>query len=259
MMHCPDSRGLSLGWFCLLVGLAHLQAAAASPATRYERLFRESQAAFESQPTNAEAAWKYARACYDWSEFATNKDQRIELANMGIAAGRRAVSLQPKAAPGHYYLGINLGTLADATRGLAGLKLVSEMESRFQKAGELEPEFDYAGPDRCLGLLYRDAPGWPVSVGSRAKARQHLERARQLSGDYPENMLNLLETWLKWGEKSKVLAQVPAVDQTLAEARKKFTGEAWASSWAGWDRTWRRIRTKAGAAAQSTFQHKGDS
>jgi hypothetical protein len=47
---------------------------------------------------------------------------------------------------------------------------------------------------RNLGLLYRDAPGWPFSIGSKRKAREWLERAAALAPDYPENQLNLAES-----------------------------------------------------------------
>jgi hypothetical protein len=244
--------GLWLGWAGLLVCLTGLQAAEASYTARYEKIFLESQETSRKQPTNAEAAWKYARACYDRADLATNDTQRAGFARLGIEAAHTSVRLQPGQPAAHYYLGINLGMLADATRTLGGLKLVSEMEQCFKKAGDLDPQFDHGGPDRCLGLLYRDAPGWPISLGSRSKARQHLERARQLAGDYPENQLNLLQSWLKWGEKAKVQAELASVEAVLKAARQKFTGEEWRLSWRDWDRTWRGIKAKAAEANRSS-------
>ena len=233
-----------------------LPAANTTLAGRYERIFLESQTAFQRQPTNAEAAWQYARACYDCVDFATNNAQRADLAWLGIAAARASINLRSNLAPAHYYLGINLGCLAEATRTLGGLKLVSEMERSFKKAGELEAGFDFAGPDRCLGLLYRDAPGWPISVGGRAKARQHLERARELAQDYPENQLNLLEAWIKWGEKKQVVAELKKVEDVIAAARKKLTGEAWALSWSDWERRWRGIQSKVADSLHTTTSPK---
>jgi hypothetical protein len=232
----------AVGWLAVA---ASLPGAPAAFAPLYEKAFREAEEAYERAPTNAQAAWIFARACYDLSEVATNKTRRAEIAHQGIAAARAATTLEPNLAPAHYYLGMSLGVLADVTRGLSGLKLVSEMEASFNKARDLDPAFDYAGPDRCLGLLYRDAPGWPISVGSRPKARQYLEQACQRAGNFPENQLNLLVAWLKWGEKDKVLAARQATETMLAEARRQFTGEAWALSWYQWDRTWRDITNKA--------------
>jgi hypothetical protein len=252
-----DKAGCWLGPLGLLSYIAGLAAADPAFAPRYEALFRQAQAAYQAQPTNAEAAWKYARACYDRSEFATNETQRAALGKLGIAAARSAIALRPQTAPAYYYLGITLGVLADATRTLGGLKLVSEMEQSFKKARELDAAFDFAGPDRCLGLLYRDAPGWPISLGSRSKAGQHLEQARQRAGDYPENQLNLLVAWLKWGEQARVAAELDSVEKLLAQARTKLNGEEWALSWSDWNRVWGEIKTKLAGANRSAFQHKG--
>jgi hypothetical protein len=226
----------------LLALVTHVLTARADLADRYRRLFQEAQQAWDSQPTNAEAAWKYSRACFDRYDFASNDTQRAEFARLGIAAARSAATLRPDLAACHYYLGLNLGRLADATRNLGGLRLVSEMEQAFKRAAQIDALFDYAGPDRCLGLLYRDAPGWPISVGSRSKARLHLERARELAGNYPENQLNALEAWLKWGEKARAAAEIQKVEKILAEARTSLTGEDWVSSWSDWDRVWNRIK-----------------
>ncbi len=76
--------------------------------------------------------------------------------------------------------------------------MVREMEREFKTADDLDEHFDYAGPERCLGLLYRDAPGWPISIGSRHKAREWLEQAVKLAPDYPENQLNLVESYWQW-------------------------------------------------------------
>ena len=100
-------------------------------------------------------------------------------------------------APAHYYLGMNLGQLA-RTRGLSALRLVNQMQREFTRARDLDEHFDWAGPDRNLGLLYRDAPAF-ASIGSRSKAREHLMRAVELAPRYPENRLNLVETYLQLG------------------------------------------------------------
>jgi hypothetical protein len=116
------------------------------------------------------------------------------------------------------------------------------MERSFHTALALDPHHSHAGADRCLGLLYRDAPGWPISVGSRSKARHHLERACQLAPEYPENQLNLLEAYEKWGEKSRVRESMPRVREVLEQGRLKFAGDDWTVSWEDWDRRWKAIQ-----------------
>jgi hypothetical protein len=254
--------GLSISLFALAaaasLAAATTTAGAANPyAQRYERILQDAQALSQREPTNAVAAWQLARAYFDCAEFGTNDAQRAQIARQGILAAREAVRLGPSLPGSHYYLGLNLGRLADATRSLGGLKLVSEMESEFKKTRELEAVFDYAGADRTLGLLYRDAPGWPISVGSRAKARQHLEQARELAKDYPENQLNLLESWLKWDEQKKAAAELKKAGEVIAAARQKLTGEAWATSWLDWDQRWQNIQKKVTPPEPVRLQFRG--
>src|ERR1700677_1458534 len=60
-------------------------------------------------PTNAELL---ACACYDAADLATNDDERADLAGQGIAACRQSIFLNPRYAPTHYYLPMDLGQLA---------------------------------------------------------------------------------------------------------------------------------------------------
>jgi len=213
--------------------------ALANPATnnifaaRAAAEFQRAQIQLQSDTNSPTAAWHFARACYDLADFATNDTERATLAIQGIAASRQLLARRPESAPGHYYLGMNLGQLA-RTEILGALKIVKEMEREFKRADELDEHFDYAGPARCLGLLYRDAPGWPTSIGSRRKAREWLERAAKLAPDYPENHLNLIESRFKWNERNDAESELKALDALWPKAQTNFVGQAWEQSWADW-------------------------
>ncbi len=211
-------------------------------SNRVHRLYLESRHRWREQTNNAEAAWRFARACFDRADFATNDLQRAAIAEEGIAASRQTIKLQPNSAAGHYYLGLNLGQLAQ-TKLLGAIKLIEQMEAAWKRTIELDEKFDYAGPRRSLGLLYLDAPGW--SIGSKTKARQHLRKAVELFPDYPDNRLCLLEAELKWGETKTVKAQIDAVEQVLKAARTRLTGEEWEREWQDWNERWQKIKTKA--------------
>ena len=234
--------GLGGGLPCLLGGTS--PPADETPAARTRRAYREAQAAFLKSPDSLETGWGLGRACFDWAEFAQDPRQRAEIAQEGIAACRGALVKKWSLAPAHFYLGLNLGQLA-RTKSLGALKLVREMEDEFKAALELDPKFDHAGPDRTLGLLYKDAPGWPTSIGGRTKARQHLLKAVELSPSFPENRLCLLEAYLEWGERKSAQAGLAASEAVLAAARSSLTGPAWEGAWSDWDRRWTVIKTKA--------------
>jgi hypothetical protein len=128
---------------------------------------------------------------------------------------------------------MNLAQLAH-TELIGALKLVKEMEREFKTTGSLDKNFDCAGPERNLGLLYRETPGWPASIGSKRKARNFLEQAVKLAPDYPENILNLAESYLKWSEPDHAKKELNALDSIWSKAQTDFDGEAWEQSWADW-------------------------
>ncbi|MGH7970857.1 MAG: tetratricopeptide repeat protein, partial [Limisphaerales bacterium] len=102
---------------------------------------------------------------------------------------------------------------------------------------------DYAGPDRSLGLLYRDAPSF-ISIGNRSKAREHLRRAVALAPEYPENHLDLIESYLKWEDRTRARKELAALEETLPKAREKFKGPEWAPSWTDWETRLRAVKEK---------------
>jgi hypothetical protein len=221
-------------------------------AARAEKAFRLAQIQFASG-TNHSAAWQFARASFDFAGFATNDTQRAAIANQGIAACRELLARETNSTPGHYYLAMNEGQLAQAEApSLAAYRLVRQMEHEFKTAADLDPSFDYAGPARCLGLLYRDAPGWPFSIGSRRKAREWLEQAAKLAPAYPENHLNLAESFLQWRETDNAKSELTRLDALWPDAQKNLTGEAWEPSWDDWSKRRAAARKKLEDLSTST-------
>jgi tetratricopeptide (TPR) repeat protein len=211
---------------------------------RAQEVLFTAQKAYEAQPTNSVMAWQFARAAFDRAEFATNDTERAGLAVQGIGTCRKAIAADPKSAPAHYYLGMNLGQLA-RTKLLGALPLVDEMESSFKTARQLDEQFDYAGPDRNLGQLYFQAPGWPASVGSQSKARKHLERAVELDPGYPENRLNLAFGHLKWRDKKPLQRELESIEKLWPVAKTNFTGAEWDAAWLDWQQRYDQLREKA--------------
>jgi tetratricopeptide (TPR) repeat protein len=194
-------------------------------------------------------SWHLARACFDVGENATNSSERAEIAEKGITICRDLIARDPNLAPAHHYLGMNLGQLA-RTRGLGALKLVSEMETEFKRAAALDPKFDNAGPDRNLGLLYREAPH-VASIGSRAKSRQHLQKAADLAPDFPENRLNLIESFLRWSDRNGARRELKALEELWPRALTNLTGETWECSWTDWKKRFQQVKKKVEEAPKA--------
>jgi hypothetical protein len=220
-------------------------------AARAAAEFQRTQKIFQADANNPTSAWLFARACFDFADFSTNESRRAEVAKLGIAACQQSLVREPKSAPLHYYLAMNYGQLAQAEApSLAAYKLVKEIEREFKAAADLDEHFDFAGPVRCLGLLYRDAPGWPISIGSKHKAREFLEHAAALAPDFPENQIDLAESFLKWHQRDEAEKSLRKLAVVWPVAQTNLIGAAWEQNWSDWQV--RRAEVKA--EFQKTFK-----
>ncbi len=235
--------------FATWIGAAHRGFASDSnPADQDEfrahaqQILAAAQKHYETEPTNSVAAWQFGRASFELVDVLTDPKEMEKIINEGIAACRQSVALDPNSAAGHYYLAITVGKLADLKRNLAAYSMVKEVEREFQKAWELDERFFYAGPDRCLGELYLKAPGWPLSLGSRSKARKHLERAAELAPDFPENRLLLAEAYWKWRDKKLLARELEALEKLWPAGRTNLADADWAADWRDWQPRFDKLR-----------------
>jgi tetratricopeptide (TPR) repeat protein len=238
--------GAILGLCLVLLSRSWAPAAdqpAPSPYARARTAYTIAKQDWQKNASSPDAAWQFAQACFDLAEL--DEEGRARIAQEAIDACRKSLITNTNAG-NYYYLGLNLGQLA-RTKKLGALKLVDEMEVALKKAIETDPKFDYAGADRSLGMLYRDAPGWPASIGSRSKAKQHLAKAVQLAPQYPGNHISLIESFIAWGDLNAARTAVSQAEPHLRQARLELTGDRWKESWRDWDHSWERIRRRTGA------------
>lgn len=214
--------------------------------------FVSRRADWQSSRTNVAAAILFGRAAYELAILSGSYSERAEVAGQGIAACRAAAVQAPKEVGANYYLAMNLGELA-RTKLLGGLKLVKEMEALFLRARHLDEKCDFAGPDRCLGMLYFQAPGWPTSIGSRAKARDHLRRAIELRPDYPNNLIAYAEVLNRSRDRTLLAETLKALDDLWPKAKKDITRDVSDYDWATWEES--RSTLKARLARLSRGGH----
>jgi tetratricopeptide (TPR) repeat protein len=217
--------------------------AAQTPHAQARTAYTTAKQVWQKNPTDPDAAWQFGRACFDLAEV--DEQNRARIAQEAIDACGKSLATQTNAG-NYYYLGLNLGQLA-RTKKLGALSLVDQMETALQKAIQLDPKFDYAGPHRTLGLLYRDAPGWPMSIGSRSKAQQHLLKAVQLGPEYPDNHISLIESFIEWSDLKAARNAVARAESPMRQARLALTGDRWKETWRDWDHRWERIRRRTDA------------
>ena len=227
----------------LLLALLTTTAAATAPQgskayqaarERAERAWSSAREALAKAPNPGPAQLaQVGRTCFELAEFAVDREERERLAEEGIAACRKLMEQAPGQAAGPYWLAMNKGQLA-RTRLLGALRLVAEMERLFHQAEKLDPTLDYHGPDRCLGLLYLQAPRWPASVGNRTKAREHLLSAVNGSPQFPENWVCALEGFDQGGDLAEFSKLLKNYRSREPELRKAFPAPEWAWYWEHW-------------------------
>jgi hypothetical protein len=227
----------------LLCAATRAEDSGGSAYTRALAEYTSAKAKYESDKGNAETAWKFARACSDLADNAKDDDQKEAISTEGIEAARFVTQSSPANAAGYFFLALNIGELAQ-TKTFGALSLVKQMERALIKAIELDPTIEHGGPDRSLGMLYRDAPGRPFSVGNKSKARQHLEHAVTIASDYPDNLLSLMEGQLKWGDSDALRATMAQYEKTADAARKKYSGTEFEQAWRDWDQRWAAIQKR---------------
>jgi tetratricopeptide (TPR) repeat protein len=206
-----------------------------------QQAWQEARRQHRQNPADNQLAWEFARACFEWADHANEDSQRERIAEQGIHACRAALERDAGLAPAHYYLALNLGQVA-RTKTVGALRIVSDMERALHRVIALDETFDHAGAHRSLGILYAEAPGWPVSVGSRSRSKEHFQRAVHLSPDYPGNRMAWLEAAVKWKDNETIQTHYPALKKLLPRAREEFSGRRWAPSWAEWDERWKLLR-----------------
>ncbi len=246
--HFPVMREIVRRWcaraavaFALLPLSLALWAAPEPPLPSIGERLAEARRQRTADPTNVAPCVDVARLAFAATTQATQTAEKAALAEEGIAVARAGLVLQPKSAALEYYLGLNLGQLA-STRGLSALKLVREMEAHLLAARKLDPLVADAGPDRSLGYLYRQAPGWPLSIGSHDKARQHFGQAWQLAPDRPEHLVALAEACLQQKQRTEARRLLEGADALWERARSRYSGPDWDGDWADWNARLRQLR-----------------
>jgi tetratricopeptide (TPR) repeat protein len=242
------ARCVHLVCLCAFLFEGGVTAAYGEGRVKAEQAYSEKETHFREQPKDLVPVWQFGRACFDLAECATNSTERAQVAEKGISACRQALAISSNSAAAHYYLGLNLGQLA-RTKSVGALKLVNQMEREMIMAIGLDSAFDFAGPDRTLGLLYRDAPTF-ISIGSRSKAKQHLQRAVELAPEYPENRLDLVESYQQWGDRSDAKRELAALEAVWPKARAQLSGPEWTESWSDWQARLEECKKKVEEASK---------
>lgn len=162
----------------------------------------------EKNPKDFESAWKLARARY-WLGTHASEAERKTFLEGGIAAGRSAVTVEPKKPEGHFWIAANMGALAESFGMRQGLKYRGDIKSELEQVLAIDPAFQQGSADRALGRWYYKVPG--LFGGSNKKSEEHLRKSLTYNANSTASHFFLAETLLDMGRKPDARAELQKV------------------------------------------------
>jgi tetratricopeptide (TPR) repeat protein len=154
-----------------------------------------------SSPTlsKSEKAAEVGRLTYWRSKYSVDKEdneKRLGLALEQLDAVKANESTEPLAVIA--WVAVK-GELASYRSKIVALSYLKPLERAAIRLKELAPQIHGGAPDRILGRLYHLAPSF-ISIGSRDKARKHLNLAYDAFPNQPENAIFLADFLFARGE-----------------------------------------------------------
>jgi tetratricopeptide (TPR) repeat protein len=156
------------------------------------------RSAVSRDPNDYEAWWRIAEYDSFLARRGPRKQQKATL-QQGIAAGKRAESLQAGRPEGHFWTGADEGLLAEDSNVITGLRLISPVRSEMQTVMKIDPDYQQYGAERILGRLYYEAPFF--RGGDKELSVRLLEDCLKRYPDNSLTMLYLADCYLSVGRR----------------------------------------------------------
>jgi Tetratricopeptide repeat len=193
------------------------------------------RAEVHKNPQDYEAWWRLSKSlCYLGRH--TSEQEEIKLLDEGIEAGKRAVTLEPRRAEGHFWLGANYGIEAEERGPLRGLLLLGAIREQMELVAKLDPDYEQAAGLRTLARIDYRAPFF-----KGGDKRRSIERLEECLKRYPLDslaMLYLADSLLAVGRRDEAREELqtilslcpdpqygPELQENQEDARSKLAGE----------------------------------
>ncbi len=125
-----------------------------------QKSFDMAEAALKAGGDEFEARWRMARGAFWVAERSSDKKVKETMGWRGYEEGLKASKLQPGRVEGYYFGVISLGqySIAIGVLKAIGKGVKGKFESMGNKAVAVNPAYDFGGPDRAMGVYWRDLP-----------------------------------------------------------------------------------------------------
>ena len=155
-----------------------------------------------------DASWKLARADYWLGGHVPQSESRATYEE-GIAAGRRAIALQPNRPEGHFWVAANMGAMAESFGVRQGIKYRKPVKEELEAVLRIDPTFMQGSADRALGRWYFKVPG--LFGGSDKESEAHLRASLKYHPTSTASHFFLAELFLDNGRKTEARTELQAV------------------------------------------------
>ncbi|MCI0665162.1 MAG: TRAP transporter TatT component family protein [Acidobacteria bacterium] len=144
--------------------------------------------------SNYQFLWRASRACYFVGDHIA-ETEKSRLFERGIETGRLAISLEPDAVEGHFWLAANYGGLAEQKGPFKALQLIKNIRAGMETVLRLNELYENGGAYLALGEMDRRLPG--IIGGNLDRAISRLEKGLSVAPNNLEIKLSLAEAYLE--------------------------------------------------------------
>ncbi len=167
-----------------------------------ENVKAKAQNLQQEYPHRSRANWEAAKAYSNYNYFANlEEDETINVLEKGKEYAERAIEEDPENARAHFWLGSIIGELGQEQGIMGSLASVDPMQEALEKAIELDP--DFAPAYDVLARLYRQAPGWPLSIGDDEEALKYSKKSVEVAPNNSTYLWRLYEIYRELDREEK--------------------------------------------------------
>ena len=183
-------------------------------ATRYDedpkaldRLYEELTRAAKAEP-RLDVLVALARIAFVWGDVrATSAEQKLEAYDRGRQTARRAIELDRKSAPAHFWYATNTARWGQVKGIVRSLFLLPEVQRGIDTVLQLDPTFPAAYA--LAGNVYYEVPG--LLGGDLVKAEAMFRKGLELDPHFTAMRVGLAKTLIRRGRLEEARQELERV------------------------------------------------
>jgi tetratricopeptide (TPR) repeat protein len=172
--------------------------------------------------------WRASRACYFVGDQVA-RAEKLRFFERGIETGQLAISLEPDAVEGHFWLAANYGGLAEQKGPFKAIKLIKKIRAGMETVLRLDELYENGAAYLALGEMDKQLPG--IIGGNLDRAISRLEKGLSIAPNNLEIKFSLAEAYLERKRKEdarRLLQEIvkSPIDPTRSKSIRNIQNKA---------------------------------